>query len=192
MHWARRPQEPSRRAPRSEPFRSRDLVRKVREQLAPWLDQQGFRRDGGQAWLRDDGDVSVWIGIRCSQSGWDPHSGNKFVVELSQSQESNTGKQFRRSRIWGLLGVDQRREAIAIIQDVAATLPGPDQFMVSSLSAELKPMYLRQFAMSHLTPESFDVWFNYYDEDDAARWAEFLRRHIGDALEILTSEPFQG
>jgi hypothetical protein len=128
------------------------------------------------------------IAVQASQTGWDPRSGNRFVIEFERSAIPTLSSGFDRNRIWSLLNSDHRAEAVEIIKEVARTLPPPDPAVVTELPADLRASYLRQWEPD-LTVASSDVWFNYYDEADARAWGEFLASTIGDALERFLSEP---
>jgi len=129
------------------------------------------------------------IAVQARQSGWDPRAGSRFVVEFEQSDTPKFSTGFNRRRVWQLLDQGQREEALVIINDVARTLPNPDQTFVAALPLNVREHYLQQFAPTTETSGSADVWFTYYDEADAARWADFLSRAFGVALDKFLNEP---
>jgi hypothetical protein len=107
--------------------------------------------------------------------------------ERSRSPERFTG--YGRSRLWRLLDEVSRREVIRMNNRVAQTLPPPDMRLVELLDPSLRQYYLDQFAPSDYPGDENDVWFAYYDEDDAAEWARFLASRIGPALERFLAQP---
>lgn len=184
--WRKQPE--ARRSPRNEAFRSRDLVRELRGPLAPWGTREGFRRLGERGWIREHTDGHLMIAVQARRRGWDKRAGSQFVVEFEVSGTPTLETGAHRDRIWRLLSTDQRLEAIQIINAVACTLPPPDRAFVEQLPRDAQAWYLRQWK-PELTADSSDVWFNYYDEDDARTWAEFLVRTIGPVLERFLNEP---
>lgn len=178
-----------RREPRADAFRSGDLVKVIRAELAPWLKEQGFKRLGSNGWIRPSGEQFAMVVVQCSQSGWDDRSGNKFVIEFEQSREPRRGTGSNRDRIWYLLDELSRHEALNINTRVAQTLPPPDMQFVNELPAGIREHYLASFGPSTETNNSSDVWFKYYDETDAAIWAEFLKGRIGPVLENFLARP---
>ncbi|WP_269991986.1 hypothetical protein [Arthrobacter sp. B2a2-09] len=172
-----------RRAPRADTFKSRDLVDVLRAGLGAWLKDEGFKRLGSNGWTRPLADHHLIIAVQCSQSGWDPRAGNRFVVEFEQSKTPRRATGFNRARVWSLLDELRRREALDIISRVAVSLPDPDEQFLFQLPANVREHYLRSFAPTTATVDSSDVWFAYYDERDAAIWADFLARSLGPALQ---------
>jgi hypothetical protein len=82
-----------------------------------------------------------------------------------------------------------RREALNINTQVAQTLPPPDQRFLRALPERVRDHYLNSFTPSRDTVESSDVWFAYYDETDAAIWAEFLLRKVEPAWHLFVTGP---
>lgn len=179
----------TRREPRSDAFQAGDLVHVLRAGLAEGLKAEGFKRLGSNGWIRPAGEVHHIVAVQCRQSGWDPHAGSRFVVEFEQSRAPSRGTGFSRQRIWGLLDDLSRREALNINSQVAQTLPPPDQQFLRELPADVRDHYLRKFAATPQTIDSGDVWFAYYDETDAAVWADFLARTVEPALRTFVAQP---
>lgn len=180
----------SRRQPRPDAFRSSDLVKVLREGFGQGLKQEGFKRLGTNAWLRSSGeDEHHIVAVQCSQSGWDPRAGNRFIVEFERSRKPSRATGFSRQRLWSLLDELARREALKINTHVALTLPPPDERFVGELPEEVREHYLRSFAATTQTVDSSDVWFAYYDETDAGAWAEFLSRKVETCLHVFLDQP---
>ena len=189
MRVGRKPAEPARRPPRAEAFRSRDLVRELRGPLAPFLKDCGFRRLGERGWVRPHDDAYLMIAIQCSQSGWESRAGNRFILEFEVSSRAALASSLQRQRLWGLLDDEQRIAAAAINDAVAVSLPEPDPAFLAVLPENVATHYLQQFGPRPLPPENADVWFQYYDEADAARWGVFLGDVLGGATERFLREP---
>lgn len=179
----------ARRAPRTDAFRSKDLVDALRTDLGPWLKGEGFKRLGGQGWIRPWDDDHLIVAVQCGQSGWDPRAGNRFVVEFEQSRTPERATGFNRARVWELLDEAKRQDALAINDRVALSLPAPDNRFLRELPPDVREHYLQRFAPTTATIDSADVWFSYYDENDAAMWAEFLVRSFGPALQEFLARP---
>ena len=178
-----------RREPRSDAFRSKDLVKVLREGFGQWLKAEGFKRLGTNNWVQPHGDDHLIVAVQCRQSGWDPRAGNSFTVEFERSRTPTRATGFSRQRLWGLLDEMSRREALKLNNQVAQTLPPPDQRFLSELPEEVREHYLRSFAPTTATVDSTDVWFNYYDETDAAVWADFMARKVEPTLRAFTAQP---
>lgn len=189
MRFRSRHQGLRRRDPRPEAFRSKDLVDVLRGELGPWLKEEGFKRLGSQAWIAPRGAEHVIVAVQCSQRGWENRSGNKFVVELELSREPRRATGYGRNRLWSLLDELSRHEVLKINSLVAQTLPEPDMRFLKELDPSTREHYLGWFAPSPQTIEDTDVWFAYYDETDASRWATFMSGRIGPALEKFLSQP---
>lgn len=187
MRFRHHCEEPSRRDVRTEAFRANDLNRVLLTELSSVLKDVGFKRLGSSGWIRSEGDVHHIIAVQCRQSGWDSHSGNRFIVEYEQSSRPTRATGFSRQRIWGLLDDSSRRKALDFNSRVAQTLPSPDQQFVRELSSDVREHYLRQFQPTTQTIDSSDVWFAYYDETDAAVWAKFLARNVQSSLDTFLS-----
>jgi hypothetical protein len=153
------------------------------------LKDEGFKRLGSNGWTRPWADDHIHIAVQCSQSGWDPRAGNRFVVEFEQSRTPKRATGFKRIRVWSLLDELRRREALHIISQVAVSLPAPDEQFLFQLPRDVGEYYLRPFAPTNDTVDSSDVWFAYYDEHDAAIWTEFLGRSLGPALQEFLARP---
>ncbi len=150
----------------------------------------GFKLLGSTGWVRSaEGEHHV-VAVQASQSGWDPHSGNRFVVEFERSERPVRATGFSRQRIWGLLDEISRREALRINDHVAETLPPPNQQILRELPPELRPHYLAHFERDTRPVDATrDVWFAYYDEDDASAWATFLGKNVPLAFATFLREP---
>ncbi|UUZ59274.1 hypothetical protein [Nocardioides sp. B-3] len=57
------------------------------------------------------------------------------------------------------------------------------------LPEDVREHYLRSFAATTQTVDPTDVWFAYYDETDAAIWADFLSRRVEPALQAFLAQP---
>ncbi len=185
----RRREDDQRRAPRAEAFRSTDLVRELRAELAPWLKAEGFKRLGGQAWVRDEGDDHLIVAVQSRQSGWDPRAGTWFVVELERSARPRRGTGHTRRRLGSLLDEPRRRDVLDLNNRVAASLPPPDRGFVGSLPPDVRDHYLRAFRPTTDTTGSADLWFAYYDESDAAVWAVFIAAVLPTAVDRFLELP---
>lgn len=179
----------ARRAPRIDTFRSRDLVDVLRAGLGPRLKDEGFKRLGSNGWTRPWADEHLIIAVQCSQSGWDPRAGNRFVVEFERSKTPQRSTGFSVDRVWSLLDDLRRREALDINSRVAVSLPAPDEQFLFQLTPGVREYYLKAFAPTTATVSASDVWFAYYDEHDAAIWTEFLGRSLGPALQEFLGRP---
>jgi len=122
-------------------------------------------------------------------SGWEARAGNKFIIEFERSLTPTRATGFSRQRLWGLLGDEGRREALEINTQVAMTLPPPDEQFLLELPQDARDFYLRAFAASTQTVDSSDAWCAYYDETDAAIWADFLSRELDPALHAFEDQP---
>jgi hypothetical protein len=162
----------------------------IRQGLREWLQQAGFKRLGSNGWARSgsDGEHHI-IAVQCGRSGWDPRTGNRFIIEFERSRTPSRATGFSRQRLWDLLDEPARREALEINDRVAQTLPPPDQRFVRELPDQVREHYLRSFAATTRTVDSTDVWFAYYDEHDAAIWADFVSRRIEPALHAFLAQP---
>ena len=161
----------------------------IREGCGPWLKQEGFKRLGSNGWIRPSGDDHHIVAVQCSQGGWDSRSGNRFVVEFELSRRPLRATGFGRERLWSLLDDEARREALNINSQVAQTLPSPDERFVRQLPEDVRAHYLRTFTPTTQTTDSSEVWFAYYDETDAAVWADFLSRNVEPALRSFLTHP---
>lgn len=179
----------SRRDIRSDAFRATDLNRVLRTELSSELKDAGFRRLGSSGWVRSQAEVHHLIAVQCSQSGWDPHAGNRFIIEFEQSSRPTRATGFSRRRIWSLLDAPSRREVLDTNSRVARTLPAPDKHFVRELPPDVRDHYLGQFRPTTKTIDSSDVWFAYYDEADASAWARFLAKHMRQALDTFLMQP---
>jgi hypothetical protein len=130
------------------------------------------------------------LAIQCGQSGWEPRAGGRFVVEFEMSDSPKISTGNHRNRLWRLLNEDQRRRATDINNFVSQTLPEPDQKFLAILADSVREHYLRAFAANPVVPNpTADVWFRYYDESDAGKWAEFLGDSIVSALNEFLERP---
>lgn len=191
MRFGRRTKHAApRRQPRASAFRSADLVGVLRGELGEPLKSAGFKRLGSNAWVRAHNDEHHIVAIQASQSGWDPRSGNRFIVEFERSKKPLRATGFSRARLWRLLDDLGRREVTDLNSRVALTLPHPDPNFLRQLPDGVREHYLQAFSASPQAAESADVWFAYYDEEDAQAWAAFLSRRLEPALsQFLTWPP---
>ncbi|HRA07207.1 MAG TPA: hypothetical protein PKV13_11410 [Propionicimonas sp.] len=181
----------SRRQPRvGVAFRSTDLVKALREGLGAWLRREGFKQQGSNGWVRSSGPSDHLIIVaQCRLSGWDSRAGSSFVVEFERSLTPARATGYNRQRLWTLLEEQARREALRINTQVAQTLPQPDQRFLLELPHDVRDHYRRAFTATTQTVDSTDVWFAYYDETDAAIWADFLSRELPPALHAFDVQP---
>lgn len=130
------------------------------------------------------------LAIQCSQFGWNPYAGNQFVVEFEMSPEAQLFTGGHRNRLWRLLSELERRAFWEQNNAVIATLPVPDPHYVAALPPEVQDWYGRKFDPNGSVPDAAtDVWFRYYDEQDAAVWAGLLARSIVPAIGTFVNQP---
>lgn len=113
-----KPAAPTRRELRSIAYRSGDLNAGLRPAFA-WAKSTGFKRLGSTAWIRSLEDEHHIAAVQAGGSGWDPYSGNRFVVEFELSRDPRRATGFARQRLWGLLTSEERSEATRLNDHVA-------------------------------------------------------------------------
>ncbi len=130
-----------------------------------------------RGWIRETGQVRVGFWFQITMSGFDKHTGGKFIVEFSASDSSrHTGL---RQRLWRLLDAQSREEVHRINNEVIASLPGPSDAILHSLSGPIRDANLRNFQPTvSVPPPNSDVWFRYATLLDVERWGEFMRPRL--------------
>ena len=171
-----------RREPRAAAFRSRDLVRELRPHVAAFLKEHHFKRLGDQSWIADHSGSYLILAVQARQSGWDNRAGGRFIVEFEVTSRPVRGTGFRRERLWRLLDVEQRESVISINDAVALSLPKPHPRLLAQLGSSVAAHYLLQFQPMKPVAGQIDMWFQYYDESDAAVWGAFLSQALHPAM----------
>ena len=130
------------------------------------------------------------VAVQCGQFGWTPITGNQFTVEFEISQEPRLSTGHHRERIWRLLNDLGRRDAWKLNDRLARTLPDPDQRYLDAFPPQAREWYLKALQpVGEMPSRETDVWFRYYDEEDARDWADFLSRSLPAALESFVADP---
>ncbi len=155
------------------------IAREVLGQLAKDL---GFRREKTMlSWTRPQGSQHLTFWFQVSQSGWDRYAGSQFTVEfqLSARPEVGSGSGPQRARLPELVTDADREELRRRENIVISRLVRPPRSYIewlSSASAEVESLYLRQFeSVDEPYSQVNDIWFRYGSEQDVRDWCEFVR-----------------
>lgn len=176
-------------------MKSTEVYKALREVLGPWCKQAGFKRTTGGVlgWHRPlPGGLHQVFWFQCSQDGWDPYRGSKFIVEFQVSGEPAIGVGLQRRRLPRYLDADQLEQVRALQNEVIRRLPKPptDYFLLQM--EDLADWYRAAFRERREPYASNeDIWLRYHQPEDVRRWAEWLLPHLPHLLERGATEAGQ-
>ncbi|MCI0631607.1 MAG: hypothetical protein L0Y44_13235 [Phycisphaerales bacterium] len=160
-------------------MKSTEVYKLIREVIGPWCKEQGFKRTTGGmlGWHRPHADQQLVFWFQCSQDGWDPYTGSKFILEFQVAGDPQPGASgARRYRLPYFLSEAELEEVRAIQNSVIAGLPPPPKdYYVFGLGAATSEWYRGKFQP---VPEPYrnqdDIWLRYHTPADVRRWADFV------------------
>jgi hypothetical protein len=167
-------------------IRSTEVRSVFKRALKPELKRLGFKlantydRPGG--WARDVPPVRDAFWIQFSSYGFFRDIGGEFIVEfVFHNSDRNT---HIADRMWRLLDEASRQEAVRLINNSIAVLPGPLPELYGVLPESLRETHMGNFEpLTTMPPANDDVWFRYATRTDVDAWAEFLASRIGRVVE---------
>jgi hypothetical protein len=128
------------------------------------------------------------VKLQARQSGWDRYAGSLFVVEFEISDTPKLDTGWHRRRLWRVLAEKDRDVFHQLNNLVAVTLPHPDPGFISALTPQAAEWYKKAFDPSPMPQPGDDVWFRYYDQDDATAWGHLIAAAVVPALQTFESE----
>jgi hypothetical protein len=165
-------------------MKSEDLYRVLRQELASWFKEHGFRRGkrGQLGWYREP--AFVWF--QCDNWGWDPYAGSSFFVNF-QGPGSPEPWGGPTERLQHFLSEPELEEARAIQNRVITKLSLPPAEYVRMLrdgfaKTSPNPDLLIKALLDQFKPVDYpyrcnqDFSLRYHDPEDVSRWASFLLR----------------
>lgn len=171
---------------------STQIYKVVREAIAPWCKQNGFKRTPGGmlGWFKPQGDNFIVFWFQCNQDGWDAYAGSSFCVEFqfSDSHDIGGGASELRHRLSYFLTLGEREEVRQKQNHVIAKLdyPPKDHFTFQ-MDANVANWYRQKFiAVEMVYPDKYDIWLRYKDGEDVKTWAEFVLRRLPKVLAQLS------
>lgn len=154
-------------------MKSREVYRLLHGIVGPWCKAMGFAR--GRSLLsyhRPAGAGHEMFWFQCSQSGWDPHAGSKFTLELQWASEPVLGAYASQRERFGRLMSGDELEQVRFLQNVVIRdlVPPPADHWIHTAESGLRAHYLSSFARDHepYGPRD-DVWLRYASEADVRR-----------------------
>lgn len=162
------------------PMKSAEVHSTIGQVVGPWCKAQGFTRtkSGCLGFFKPMGDTYLLFFVQLSKYGWNPFTGNDFVVEFQLWPDPRIarGHSDSRQRLSRHLDARLLEEARRIQNVVIAGLPPlpPGQMTTGVASSEIAPIH----PVGKPYAKDFDVWMRYLTEDDVRRWAEFLLEQL--------------
>jgi len=175
-------------------MKSTEVYREAREVLGPWCKRQGFKRTTGGllGWQKTFGEKHLIFWLQCSQDGWDPYAGSKFIVEFQLSSSPRIGAcgaDCVRHRLPHFLTKDLLEIVRAQQNRVIRSLPKPSSnHFVLQMDKQTVDWYLAKFKEVE-TPyrNTDDIWFRYGSAENVRGWAELLLQVLPSVVQQLES-----
>ncbi len=183
----------AKRVDRTEPMKSTEVYRIIRDVIAPWCKTQGFKRTKGGmlGWYKPVGNKFLVFWFQCSMDGWDNFAGSRFVVDTQLSDEPIVGSSIQHQRLPHFLDDAQLEQVRQIQNMVTERLKAPPEtYFVLHISPSVREWYLAKFQpITRKYANTDDIWLRYFFPEDVRRWAEFALDHLPSILESFATNP---
>jgi hypothetical protein len=157
-------------------MKSNEVYALLREEVAPWAKEQGFRRTRSVlSWTRPHRAENLVFWFQITGDGWDAYAGSRFTVEFALSSEPVVYTGRARQRIGRLLD-DEARERLRQIQNSvisSLTLP-PKDYYALHVSNMVTDWYLSKFEPIQHPYSTSDIWLRYHDPEHVQAWGRFI------------------
>jgi len=174
-------------------MKSTEVYREAREVLAPWCKAHGFKRLAGGllGWHKPFGEMHLIFWLQCSQEGWDPYAGSKFVTEFQFSPLPRIGAHGAgcvRHRLPSFLTNDELEFVRENQNKVIRSLPKPPaHHFVLQMDQRTVDWYLAKFKKVEVPYKvTDDIWLRYVNHEDVRCWARFLLGVLPRIVQDLT------
>ncbi|MCM3869834.1 MAG: hypothetical protein ND895_03905 [Pyrinomonadaceae bacterium] len=174
-------------------MKSTEVYSIVRNILASWCKEHGFRRTGGGmlGWYRPIGDRFILFWFQVSRDGWDEYTGSKFIVEFQISDEPQigSGHHDQRWRLPKFLTGDQLELIRQLQNRVIAKLEKPNRdYHIFQMPDNVVDWYLAKFKpIGERYSRTDDIWLRYKEKEDVQQWAIFVKEVLGSIVGSLAN-----
>ena len=172
-------------------MKSTEVYSVIRQVLAPWCKEQGFKRtEGGMlGWYKPFGDQFIVFWFQVSRDGWDKYACSKFILEFQVSAKPVIGAGHQRWRLPKFLNADELEHVRRMQNVVIAKLEKPDRgYYIFQLGDDVVKWYLAKFHLVHERYSSTDdIWLRYKDREDVERWAVFVKGVLPKVIGLLSA-----
>jgi hypothetical protein len=175
--------------------KSTEVYSIIRQALASWCKEHGFRRtEGGMlGWYKPIGNQFIIFWFQVSRDGWDEYAGSKFIVEFQISDEPfiGAGHHNQRWRLPKFLNEDELEHVRRIQNAVIAKLEKPNRdYHVFQLGDDVVNWYLAKFnPIVERYSRTDDIWLRYKEKEDVKRWAVFVKDMLPKIVRWLSNPP---
>ena len=159
-------------------MKSTEVYKEINKTIFPKLKSYGFKKtkSGMLGFYKKIKDYNLVIWFQCSQEGFDPYAGSKFIVEIQLGQSNEIGTSFDRNRIPHFLTRSELDNIVKIENEIKNRLQKPPQnHFIFSLEDSIQRWYMRKFEKEDKIYSNIsDIWFIYYDSNDIQKWMEII------------------
>lgn len=173
-------------------MKSTEVYSVIRQVLAPWCKEQGFRRTAGGmlGWYMPIGDQYMVFWFQVSREGWDEYAGSKFIVEFQIAAKPviGAGPHKQGGRLPKFLNADDLGRVRHMQNAVIAKLNKPNRsYHIFRLGDEVVNWYLAKFnPIAEPYSNTDDIWLRYREKEDVERWAIFVKGLLPKVVHLLS------
>lgn len=158
---------------------SKDLYKKIRENLATELSARGYKRtrDGMLGWYKPLKSEYILFWFQCDKWGWDEDWGSSFTIEfqVSNSTKIAYGNVLKRNRVpYMLIDSDleiMRKENNQVIE---STNGYKNKLQMYAYDDNEKILIIGKDTSKTSYDKNHDHWFEYYTYQDIDFWSSYF------------------